>query len=100
MSRNLCRHADLGRTGHICTTVIGARATQNSVFANGIPVLRQGDPAFPHLIREGLFCVGHSARVNSGSRSVFCLGIPVARVGDSFDFGRMIRGSRNVFAGG
>jgi len=80
--------------------VIGARATQNSVFANGIPVLRQGDPAFPHLIRRGKFCVGHSARVNSGSRSVFCLGIPVARVGDSFDFGRMIRGSRNVFAGG
>ncbi len=100
MSRNLCRHADLGRTGHICTTVIGARATQGAVFANNRQVLRRGDPAFPHLIRRGKFCVGHSAKVNSGSSSVFCQGIPVARVGDSFDRGRMIRGSGNVFAGG
>ena len=100
MTRNLCRHADKGRTGHGCTTVIGARATQGSVFANGTPVLRRGDPAFPHVIRAGRFCVGHRAKVNRGSSSVFCQGIPVARVGDSFDRGRMIRGSGNVFAGG
>ena len=100
MTRNLCRHADKGRTGHACTTVIGARATQGSVFANGKPVLRRGDPAFPHVIRRGLFCVGHSARVNRGSNTVFCQSIPVARVSDSFDRGRMIKGSGNVFAGG
>ena len=100
MTRNLCRHADKGRTGHGCTTVIGARATQGSVFANGTPVLRRGDPSFPHVIRAGRSCVGHRAKVNRGSSSVFCQGIPVARVGDSFDRGRMIRGSGNVFAGG
>jgi uncharacterized Zn-binding protein involved in type VI secretion len=103
MTRNLCRHADKGRTGHACTSVIGARATQGAVFANNRPVLRRGDPAFPHTILvpgNPPRCVGHRARVNRGSGSVFCQGIPVARVGDSFDRGRMIQGSANVFAGG
>jgi hypothetical protein len=50
MTRNLCRHADKGRTGHACTRVIGARATQGAVFANNRPVLRRGDPAMPHTI--------------------------------------------------
>jgi len=102
MTRRLCRHADLGKTGHLCTTVIGVQATQGAVFANGIPVLRKNDPAFPHEIKKPGKppCKPHDSNVNQGSSSVFCLNIPVARVYDSFDKGRMIRGSSNVFAGG
>ena len=96
----VCRHGDLGATGHGCTTVIGQRASQGEVFCNGIRVSRKGDRAFPHKIRRGVLCVGHSSQINRGSRTVFVKGIPMARVGDSFDRGRMIRGSNNVFAGG
>ena len=103
MTRRLCRHADLGKTGHLCTTVIGVQATQGVVFANGIPVLRRGDPAFPHKIQNPNRpprCKPHSSKVNRGSSSVFCLNIPVARVYDSFDQKFMIKGSANVFSGG
>tara|TARA_A100001011_G_scaffold71205_1_gene72971 strand:- start:2338 stop:2640 length:303 start_codon:yes stop_codon:yes gene_type:complete len=100
MSRSMCRNLDLGATGHGCTSVIGVEATQGTVFANNKPVARQFDPALPHVIRKGLLCVGHRAQINRGSRSVFCRNIPVARIGDSFDRGRMITGSVNVFAGG
>tara|TARA_E500000331_G_C16767193_1_gene502173 strand:- start:20 stop:310 length:291 start_codon:yes stop_codon:yes gene_type:complete len=96
----MCRNLDLGATGHGCTSVIGVEATQGTVFANNKPVARQFDPALPHVIRKGLLCVGHRAQINRGSRSVFCRNIPVARIGDSFDRGRMITGSVNVFAGG
>ena len=80
--------------------MIGVKTTQSTVFANGIPVARLRDPARPHKIKVGLFCVGHGARVNRASRTVFVRGIGVARIGDSYDKGRMIRGSNNVFAGG
>ena len=97
--RKLCRDRDLGTTGHSCTSRIGVKATQKTVFANGIPVARHRDPARPHTIKRGRRCVGHSARVNRASRTVFVQGIGVARVGDSYDRGKMIRGSNNVFAG-
>lgn len=96
----LCRNRDLGTTGHGCTTRIGVKTTQNTVFANSIPVARHRDPARPHVIRVGKRCKGHRARVNRASRSVFVQGIGVARIGDSYDRGRMIQGSNNVFAGG
>lgn len=96
----VCRLGDMGKTGHLCTPLIPAKATQGSVFANGIPVNRMGDPAFPHLIKFGKFCVGHGAMINQGSPTVFAEGIPIARVGDSFDFGAMVQGSPNVMAGG
>lgn len=91
---------DLARTGHLCTAVIGVMATQGSVMANGIAVLRPGDPCLPHVIKVGLYCVPHFAKVNMGSGSVFAQGIPVARNGDSTDFGALFMGSPNVFAGG
>ena len=104
MTRNLCRHADKGRTGHTCDGTAGTIASQGTVFANGRPVVRRGDKAMYHtiLVCKGrdCYCVGHRAKVNAGSSTVFCQGIPVARVGDSFDFGSMIQGSGNVFAGG
>jgi len=92
---------DLAKTGHGCTKVIPVKATQRSVIANGSAVLRPGDPLLPHTIPVccPLRCVGHKAVVNSGSRTVFAEGRPVARVGDSADFGAMIQGSANVFAG-
>ena len=97
---SVCRNYDLGRTGHGCTSVIGVKTTQSTVFANGIPGARLREPARPHTIPAGLVCVGHSARVNRASNTVFAVGIGVARIGDSYDRGRMIRGSNNVFAGG
>jgi uncharacterized Zn-binding protein involved in type VI secretion len=97
---SVCRNYDLGRTGHACTSVIGVKTTQSTVFANGIAIARRGDPARPHKIKVGIRCVGHSARVNRASNTVFAQSIGVARIGDSYDRGRMIRGSNNVFAGG
>ena len=97
ISRNV---VDLARTGHLCTAVIGVIATQGSVMANGIAVLRPGDRCLPHVIRVGKYCVPHSAKVNMGSGSVFAVGKPVARDRDSTDFGALFMGSPNVFAGG
>ena len=95
---------DLAKTGHGCTIVIGVKATQGSVFANGKPVLRPGDRLLPHTILvctpDGCYCESHSAKVNRGSRTVFAVGKPVARSGDSTDMGALFMGSPNVFAGG
>ena len=96
----ISRDKDLARTGHTCTFIVPVNSSQNSVFANNIEVLRQGDRCAPHFIRKGIFCVGHFAKVNRGSRSVFAENISVARRGDSTDFGSLIRSSFNVFAGG
>jgi uncharacterized Zn-binding protein involved in type VI secretion len=101
ISRN---RIDLARTGHACTTAIGCIATARTVFANARTVLRPGDRLLPHTIlrRCGptFCCVGHRAKVKRGSPNVFIRNKPVARRGDSADFGKMLRGSRNVFANG
>jgi uncharacterized Zn-binding protein involved in type VI secretion len=99
ISRN---RRDLASTGHACTRVIGTRASQFSVFANGTAIVRPGDRLLPHTILVCCppKCVGHSAKINRGSPNVFARGIPVARKGDSADRGRMIQGSPNVFANG
>ena len=93
---------DLARTGHPCTFFIGSKASQRSVMANGIAILRPGDRCLPHTIITccPLRCIPHFAKVNMGSSSVFALGIPVARSGDSTDMGALIMGSFNVHAGG
>ena len=93
---------DKGTTGHGCTKVIGCKATQRSVFANGSAVLRPGDPTLPHVILVCCppRCVGHKAKVNRGSPNVFAEGRPVSRVGDSMDFGALFQGSPNVRANG
>ena len=101
ISRNV---VDLAKTGHPCTFVIGVKASQGSVFANGIPILRPGDRCLPHTILRMCgnrpCCLNHPAKVNMGSGSVFAQSIPVARDGDSTDFGALFMGSPNVFAGG
>ena len=96
----LCRDFDLGATGHGCTAVVGVKATQFTVRANGKPVARRNDPTLPHTINSGPICVGHMGMVNISSFTVRANGIGVARVGDSYDFGAMIEGSNTVFAGG
>jgi uncharacterized Zn-binding protein involved in type VI secretion len=96
----VCREGDLGKTGHKCTFYIGVFATQGSVFANGIPLNRVSDPAMPHTGIAPPYCKPHPSKINMASRTVFAKGIGIARVGDSFDMGAMIKGSRNVFANG
>ena len=53
----------------------------------------------PHTIFVPIKCVPHSSKINKASKTVFANGIGVARIGDSFDFGNMIKGSPNVFSG-
>lgn len=96
---------DLASTGHTCTFVIPCIASQNSVFANGISLLRLGDSLIRHTILvpcgKTVCCKMHGAIIRAGSPNVFVKGIPVARVGDAADLkGRMIMGSPNVFANG
>ncbi len=100
----VCRDIiDLGATGHGCTTFIGVKATQSTVRANGIPIIRLFDPALPHTIQNPSpppACIAHNgAKVNLASFTVRAEGKGVARVGDSFDFGAMAFGSNNVRAG-
>ena len=94
---------DLASTGHKCTSSIGVKASQRSVFVNNKAALRPGDQLLPHTILkkvgDTLRCRGHKAKVNRGSTTVFAEGKPVARRGDSADRGSMKRGSPNVFAG-
>tara|TARA_B100000287_G_C20357875_1_gene672534 strand:+ start:232 stop:534 length:303 start_codon:yes stop_codon:yes gene_type:complete len=97
VSRNV---VDLAATGHTCTAFIGCVATQFSVKANNISILRPGDPTLPHTILKPPHCVPHPAKVNMGSFTVFAENLPVARMGDSTDFGKLVMGSHNVFAGG
>ena len=93
--------SDLARTGHGCHFVIGVKATQHSVFVNGKPALRMGDPCLPHTIPVccPLRCISHPAVVNMGSPTVFVKNVPVARRLDSTDRGFLFMGSPNVFAG-
>ena len=63
----------------------GVDASQFSVFANGIAVVRPGDKLQPHTIlknalAKNVFVCPIELQVNSGSGSVFAQGIPVARV--------------------
>ena len=100
----VCRDIiDLGATGHGCTAFIGVKATQFTVRANGIPILRILDPALPHTItnpNKPPPCIAHNgAKVNLGSFTVRAQGRSIARVGDSFDMGAMAFGSNNVRAG-
>jgi len=95
----ISRHKDRCRTGHPCTASAPVLATQYTVFANGKPVLRKGDPVKPHTIKVGLKCLIHGATLKGSSRSVFADGIGVGRRGDKADKGAMTGASDNVSAG-
>ena len=69
-----------------------------TVFANGRAISRQGDNNTGHLMPPNP-CVGHSAPIQVGSRSVFVNRRGCGRVGDA-TCTAVAEGSPNVFAGG
>ena len=96
----VARIGDPFDTGHECDAVSSIAGGSGDVFANGIGVLRVGDPSEVHEILEGGICVPHTAAIAGGSATVFVNGIPCARIGDPIDAGAITGGSPNVFAGG
>jgi len=96
----VARIGDAFATGHACDGVSTIAGGSGSVFVNGIPASRRGDPGAVHDILVGDACVPHSTSISGGSGTVFADGISLARVGDAIDAGAIIAGSGNVFAGG
>jgi len=93
-----------------CTPTVRAQGSPN-VFANGIPISRQGDTNAPHFAPPhnpnppaGFvhpLCTLHTAGIAVGSRSVFVNGKGCGRVGDAISGCTAVaQGSPNVFAGG
>ena len=80
-----------------CSGMSRAQGSGN-VFANGIPVSRQGDKNTTHL-KPGSPCPPHSAAIASGSSTVFVNGKGCGRIGDP-TCTSVSGGSGNVFAGG
>jgi len=71
----------------------------NNVFANSIPISRQGDLNTVHLL-PGSPCPPHAAPITSGSGTVFVNGKGGGRVGDAITGCTAVAaGSPNVFAG-
>ena len=99
----ISRNGDLGATGHGCSKVAPVRATQKTVFANGKPILKRGDPMAPHEILVPAIppiCLKHKANLKGADPTVFVTGIGVGRRGDRVDKGSMMQSSKNVFASG
>ena len=92
-----------------CTPTVRAAGSGN-VFANGIPVSRQGDTNTPHFApphNPGApsvvhpTCTLHTGAIATGSRSVFVNGKGCGRVGDGISGCTAVaQGSPDVFAGG
>jgi uncharacterized Zn-binding protein involved in type VI secretion len=80
-----------------CSGMVRAQGSGN-VFANGIPVSRQGDLNTVHLV-PGNPCPAHSSAISAGSSTVFINGLACGRVGDP-TCTSVAEGSPNVFAGG
>lgn len=76
------------------------KAHSPNVFANGIPISRQGDVNTTHLL-PGAPCPSHAAPITIGSTTVFINGKGCGRVGDAITGCTSVAaGSPNVFAGG
>ena len=72
----------------------------HNVYANGIPVSRQGDVNTPH-VRPGNPCPPCCAPISKGSSTVKVNGRGCGRVGDGLSGCTSVAaGSHNVFAGG
>lgn len=70
------------------------------VYANGIPVSRQGDNNTSHL-KPPAPCVPHTAPITTGSATVFINGKGCGRIGDGISGCTSVaEGSADVFAGG
>jgi len=83
-----------------CSGMSRAEGSGN-VFANSIPVSRQGDNNTGHLLPGGITCPSHSAPITSGSSTVFVNFRGCGRIGDGISGCTSVAaGSPNVFAGG
>lgn len=81
-----------------CSGMTRAQGSGN-VFANNIPVSRQGDNNTGHLL-PGDPCPSHAAPIAVGSSTVFVNNKGCGRVGDSISGCTSVAaGSPNVFAG-
>jgi uncharacterized Zn-binding protein involved in type VI secretion len=82
-----------------CSGMTRAVGSPN-VFANGIPISRQGDVNTVHLL-PGSPCPPHAAPITTGSSTVFINRKGAGRVGDAITGCTSVAaGSPNVFAGG
>ena len=85
-------------TGHGLYPPRSSTEGSGNVFANGIPVHRQGDDWAVHCI-PGPIC--HGGSLAAGSGSVSANGQQLGRTGDPVDCGSSVAGgSGDVFAGG
>ena len=64
-----------------CSGMVRAQGSPN-VFANSIPISRQGDVNTVHLL-PGVPCPAHSAPIAVGSTTVFTNSLGTGRVGDA-----------------
>lgn len=81
-----------------CSGMVRAAGSGN-VFANGIPISRQGDNNTVHKL-PGSPCPTHAAPIAVGSGSVFINSKGCGRVGDGLSGCTSVAaGSPNVFAG-
>ena len=92
----VCRIGDADVTH--CSGMVRAAGSPN-VFVNGRAISRQGDINTPHVLPAVPVCIGHSAAIVSGSRTVRINGLGCGRVGDP-TCTAVATGSSNVFAGG
>ncbi|KAE9627935.1 PAAR domain-containing protein [Parasedimentitalea maritima] len=84
-------------TGHGPYPPRASTGGSGDVFANGIPVHRQGDGWAVHCM-PGPVC--HGGSLASGSGSVSANGQQLGRIGDPVDCGSSVAGgSGSVFAG-
>lgn len=82
-----------------CSGMVRAAGSGN-VFANNIPISRQGDVNTVHLL-PGNPCPSHNAPISAGSGTVFVNNLGCGRVGDGLSGCTAVAaGSSNVFAGG
>lgn len=84
-------------TGHGCFPPRPSTSASGDVFANGIPVHRQGDSWAVH-------CCGppcHGSALAAGSGTVYVNGKQCGRIGDPVACGSSVAtGSGDVYAGG
>lgn len=96
----------LGLIKSITVSGTGRIVNKGGVYANNIPVSRQGDKNTPHFAPPHNkdthpICTLHQAAITTGSTTVFINGKGCGRVGDALTGCTAVaQGSPNVFAGG
>lgn len=70
-----------------------------TVYIDGSPAARMGDPLTPHAKPKHPPHPPHPRKIASGSGTVFIDGLPAARTGDAIDCGGVVIGSGTVSIG-